>query len=399
VRLRTTALARLVALALVPAPAGAAAAGGGTTAGRATHPFHGNGMWIWYVSASAHGKYSRIARKAHRHHIRTIYVKSSDGSSAWQQFTPNLISFMHRRGIRVCAWQYVYGTYPAQEASRGAEAIHKGADCLVIDAESEYERYSLHHRYGHADRYIDRLRSHIGRRFPVALAGFPYVDYHPGFPYSVFLGRKGAQYNLPQLYWYTIGTTVPQGYAHTFTYNRVYERPIMPLGQTYGGPPPDQIRLFRRYAHSYEFRGVSWWSWQETSGHEWPAVGRKVGRVPGVHRPLSSFPYLHAGSQGDLVVWAQEHLRGAGRHPPVTGYFGDKTVRAVRHFQADEGLHVNGAISTATWRHLLRHRAVWINWSGKPGSAKSGDIAEPRSADLPPVRDEIPPPSERLTGG
>src|SRR5438093_11943815 len=144
------------------------------TAGAAdSTPFRGKGMWIWYVSASAHGSYSRIARKAHRHHIATIYVKSSDGSSAWQQFSPGLVSFMHRRGLRVCAWQYVYGTYPASEASRGAEAVDKGADCLVIDAEAEYERDSIHHRYGHADRYVDTLRARIGRHFPVALAGFP----------------------------------------------------------------------------------------------------------------------------------------------------------------------------------------------------------------------------------
>ena len=33
--------------------------------------------------------------------------------------------------------------------------------------------------------YIRRLRDLIGPRFPVALAGFPYVDFHPSFPYSV----------------------------------------------------------------------------------------------------------------------------------------------------------------------------------------------------------------------
>jgi len=171
----------------------------------------------------------------------------------------------------------------------------------------------------------------------------------------------------------------------------------MPLGQTYADPPPDQIRLFRRYAHSYGFHGVSWWDWQETTGHEWGAVGRRVGKVPGVHAPASAFPYLYQGSQGDLVIWAQEHLRGAGRHPPVSGYFGDETARAVRHFQVDEGLPVTGTIGPLTWRRLLRHRAVWIDWSGKAGSGKRG-ATEPLSADLPPVRDEIPPPAERLSG-
>ena len=56
--------------------------------------------------------------------------------------------------------------------------------------------------------YIARLRKLIGNGFPVGLAGFPYIDYHLSFPYSVFLGPNGAQYNLPQMYWADIGTTV-----------------------------------------------------------------------------------------------------------------------------------------------------------------------------------------------
>ncbi len=72
----------------------------------------------------------------------------------------------------------------------------------MIDAESSYEG-----RYAAADAYVDKLRRAIGRRFPTALTSFPYVDYHPALPYSVFLGPGGARYNLPQLYWHTIGVT------------------------------------------------------------------------------------------------------------------------------------------------------------------------------------------------
>ena len=43
------------------------------------------------------------------------------------------------------------------EAKRGAQAVRKGADCLVIDAESPYEG-----RYAAADKYINKLRSRIG---------------------------------------------------------------------------------------------------------------------------------------------------------------------------------------------------------------------------------------------
>ncbi len=70
----------------------------------------------------------------------------------------------------------------------------------MIDAEGHYEG-----RYAQAPTYMRTLRALVGPDYPIALAAFPYVDYHPAFPFSVFLGPGGAQYNAPQLYWKTIG--------------------------------------------------------------------------------------------------------------------------------------------------------------------------------------------------
>jgi hypothetical protein len=347
-------------------------------------------MWIWYVSRSSGGDLARIARKARRYGIETVHIKSSDGSSSWSQFTRGLVSYLHSRGLRVCAWQFVYGYRPGAEARRGAEAVRKGADCLVIDAESSYEG-----RYGAADLYVDKLRRKIGRRFPTALTSFPYVDYHPALPYSVFLGPGGARYNLPQLYWHTIGVTVGEGYEHTFRYNRVYERGIYPLGQTYDSPPIRQIRRFRRMALSYELPGLSWWSWQETQKREWRALGRDVEAIPGAGRSGSGSPVLAKGSRGDLVVWAQEHLRGAGHSVPVTGYFGDLTRRAVKRFQRSKGFADVGQIGPLTWQALLDVEPRMVDWSSRRSRRGAKRPAAPRSASLPALRHEIPPPSER----
>ncbi len=382
----------------LPAEVGAASASDGGTgalhasqAARSSNPYRGDGMWIWYVSESSGGDLAKIARKARRHGIETLYIKSSDGSNSWSQFTRTLISYMHDRGLRVCGWQFVYGSRPAAEARRGAEAVRKGADCLVIDAESSYEG-----RYAAADAYVDRLRRKVGRRFPTALTSFPYVDYHPGFPYSVFLGPGGARYNLPQLYWHTIGVSVDEGYKHTFRYNRVYRRGIYPLGQTYAHPPTRQIRRFRRLALSYEFRGLSWWSWQETDRRRWRALRGDVRAIPGAGRSNSGYPVLSKGSRGDLVVWAQEHLRGAGASLPVTGYFGKLTRRAVKRFQRSKGYPDVGRIGPLTWRALLDVEPRMVDWSSRNARrAGKRPAAAPRSASLPAVRYEIPPPSER----
>jgi hypothetical protein len=403
------AAAILIAAAIAAfAPGSTASAGDGGTGpshdarhgARAARPYRDDGMWIWYVSRSSGGDLSRIAHKAHRRGIETLYIKSSDGSSSWSQFNRGLVRYLHRRHLRVCAWQFVYGVHPGAEARRGAGAVRKGADCLVIDAESHYEG-----RYAAADTYVDKLRHKIGRRFPTALTSFPYVDYHPGLPYSVFLGPGGARYNLPQLYWHTIGVSLREGYEHTFRFNRVYRRAIYPLGQTYDNPPTRQIRRFRRFAISYGFDGVSWWSWQETNRREWRALGRDIdGGVAGVHRSGRAYPVLSKGSRGDLVVWAQEHLRGAGQSVPVTGNFGRKTRRAVKRFQRSRDLADSGRIGATTWRALLRVTPRMVDWSSRrsrrhtkspAASAAPAAPAAPRSAWLPAVRDEIPPPPER----
>ena len=108
----------------MPAGDGAASASDGGTGGshhahrggKPASPYRGDGMWIWYVSQSSGGDLARIARTAHRNGIETVYIKSSDGSSSWSQFTRGLVSYLHSRHLRVCAWQFVYGAHPSAEA-------------------------------------------------------------------------------------------------------------------------------------------------------------------------------------------------------------------------------------------------------------------------------------------
>ena len=151
---------------------------------RVGNPFARRAMWIWELPSTNGGNVASIVASAKQYGVGTLMVKSSDGTGFWtSQFTPALVAALHAGGIKVCAWQYVYGNSPITEAYMGAQAVRDGADCLIIDAESEYEG-----KYVAAQSYMTRLRKLIGTNFPLALAGFPYVDFHPAFPYSVFLG-------------------------------------------------------------------------------------------------------------------------------------------------------------------------------------------------------------------
>ncbi len=97
------------------------------------------GMWIWVVADSDGGSLSAIIAQAERYGIKTLIIKSSDGTGLWPQFNPTLVAELHAARLHVCAWQYVYGAHPILEAEAGAAAVADGADCLVIDAEEEYE--------------------------------------------------------------------------------------------------------------------------------------------------------------------------------------------------------------------------------------------------------------------
>lgn len=383
-----TLCALVLALAVGTAPAAAETGGAAGYEGGVEEappisdtPFDNQGMWIWYVSKSERGSAAAIVARARRSGIGTVYVKAADGGDVWRQFSRRLIRALRRGGLDVCAWQFVYGRRPLAEARAAARAVKRGADCFVIDAETDYEG-----RYAAADRYVRALRARIGDAFPVSLAAFPYVDYHPAFPYSVFLGPGGADYNQPQMYWKTIGTSVRAVFEHTYLHNRIYGAPIYPLGQTYEGPSRASLRLFRRFAASYGGLAPSWWSWQETTGREWRALAARAALRPlARYRVEVEHPLLKRGSRGDMVLWAQQHLLSAGERVPLTGVFGKRTRAAVRRFQEAHGLAVDGAIATETWEALLAYeprRARWAARRGR-GAARSLPAHRPPSASLP----------------
>jgi hypothetical protein len=341
--------------------------------------FDGSGMWIWYLARSEGGDPTAIAAQAAAHGVRTVFVKSADGTNVWSQFNATAVAALKAAGLRVCAWQFVYGRAPVGEAIAAAAAKDAGADCFVIDAETAYEG-----RYAQAQRYLAKLRELVGADYPIGLTSFPYVDYHPGLPYSVFLGPGGATFNLPQVYWKTIGDTVDESLAHTYEWNLPYETAIFPLGQTYDGPKAADVRRFRQLSTAYGARGVSWWVWQFASDSDWDALGDAVDPLA---TPPALWPTLHAGSggkvgsKGDLVVWAQQHLLGAGQPVGVDGQFGAGTASAVSAFQAAGNLPVTGQVDALTWPVLLKTAPAAVDWTAKArASARGARAAGARAA-------------------
>jgi hypothetical protein len=364
-----TARLRVLAAASVRVPAAPQALPSGAVA----PAFTGQGMWIWELNKSSGGSLDAIAAQAAASGVTTVFLKSSDGGTGalWPQFSPAIVQGLKARGLHVCAWQFVYGDHPDGEAALGAQAVANGAECLVADVEDQYGG-----KYVAAQTYLTDLRAAIGPDFPLGLTSFPYVDYHPSVPFSVFLGPGAAQANLPQMYWKSIGVSVDTVYQHAYAHNLLYGRPILPLGQTYDSPPSGDIVRFRELASAFGAAGLSWWSWQSTSSSGWSALATPFAPVPPAAAPPP--PTLQQGAKGDEVIWLQEHLAAdpASAAVPINGVYDSSTIAAVQAFQSEHALPITGQADPATWATALSLPPVAVTWT----TGSNGAVAQRASA-------------------
>lgn len=333
----------LAVLALAAASAGAAGA----------EPLRGTSLWVAQAAPAP-----QLAAAAAPAGVRTLIVKAGDGTSADPQFGAALVGGLRAAGISVCAWTFAYGSDPLAEANVAIAAARSGAQCLVVDAEGAYDG-----RYGAAQLFVRSLRRALGPVFPIALAGQAEVLEHPTFPYSVFLGPGAFQLDMPQIYWRDLGLGVSAAYRACMGVNAIYGRPIVPVGQLYGGPSAGEVRQFAAQASELGSPGVSFFDLDAAEPALLPVLGEPPGRSPARGIAL---PVIRPGADGDEIVRAQELLNAAGARLPVGGFFGASTGRAVAAFQERHRLARTGLLDPATWRVLLRYTAREPSWAGGP---------------------------------
>jgi hypothetical protein len=346
----------LLALSSVVLPASASAA----VSLPPSSPFRGTALWVTQVAGSAPSALAAEARQAGAH---ALFVHAGDGSTIDPQFSPVLLQELRAAGISVCGWTFAYGLNPSAEAAVDVAAVRAGAQCLVVDAESQYDGL-----YGAAQVFIHSLRSQLGSGFPIGLAGEAEVAQHPKFPYSVFLGPGGFNVDLPQIYWLDFGVSVASAYEATLPVNSIYARPVLPVGQLYNSPAPAEVESFRALAGSYGSQGLSFFNLDSAGPRQLAALAAPPPRLA---RRLVLPPALHPGADNDEVVWAQELLNGAGARLPVGGFFGAQTARALARFQGSHRLSPSGVLGAATWGVLERMHPREPSWAaGPPDSAR-----------------------------
>jgi hypothetical protein len=313
-------------------------------------PLAGKGMWIWQVAKSERGNAAAIAARAATAGVNTVIVKGADGTTRWPQFSSALVAALHARGLKACAYHYLYGRKPSAEAAVSARVVAQGADCLVVDVEGQYAG-----RYTAAQTYVAKVRALLGASYPIGFTSLPYVSWHSTIPYSVFLGPNGAQVNMPQVYWKDIGSPVDKVLTRTVAENTLYGRPLAPIGQLYGRVTPSSVARFRSLSAALGVEGTSFWSWQSAAPSGWSALVKAVAPVAA---PVVAPIALHRGSRGDQVAWLQQHL-----NVPVTSKFDTATDTAVRALQLSAGTIPSGVMDAATWQAALTAPPAVVRWT------------------------------------
>ena len=82
---------------------------------------------------------------------------------------------------------------------------------------------------------------------------------------------------------------------------------------------------------------------------------QKVDGIAGL-ATLAGCPTLRKGANGNITKLIQKRLLSLGYKLPkwgADGGFGDETVDAVKAFQANNGISVDGIVGQNTWRKLL----------------------------------------------
>ena len=229
------------------------------------------------------------------------------------------------------------------EANVGARAVKDGADCLVIDAESQYQG-----RYAAAQTYIDAAASADRQSLPGRTRGLPLRRLPPELPLLGVPrpGRRSVQPAADVLGGHR-HDGVDASIAHTYEYNEIYRRPIFPLGQLWGRLSASSIEQFNTLAKAYGATGVSWWDWQSApllllrtditqnsaaAGHLHPAHSRQ-------HLPRQQ------GRPRDLGAGAP--LRAPGYKLAIDGDFGATDAEGGQGLPGQAPAHRPAASSTA----------------------------------------------------
>lgn len=316
------------------------------------------GVWIWRMANLASDFLDRLVRC----NVKRVYLKVCDGRSRpmfWEfQCTPDIIEQFRLRNIQVYGWGYHYGTSDdiSDQVLAVSQALSAGIEGYVLDVEDEVKNPETH---PHLRALLTQLRQ-IVPSGALGYTSFGHPEFHREVPWEML--NEFCDLALPQIYFekFRFKPTNEEEVqaclqAHA---NLQLTKPIMPIwgSESNVANPADAAEL-QRYLD--RFPGSSVWR-IPNHGERGEALRLDYAGRPLVPHGAGSLPtlptltrILNRRSQGEDVAALQRALEARGLlSNGEDGDFGEVTERAVRAFQLQAGLSVDGEVGPDTWAAL-----------------------------------------------
>jgi hypothetical protein len=257
----------------------------------------GKFLFIWQFNQLESGRpVEAIIEEACELQLGMVAIKIADGASTFGASGPDAkvrfyVDELHRRGIQVWGWHYLYGgrrllrneqgqvigttentfSTPETESNIAVQQMRAlGLDGYIMDPEAEYKSAPA----GRAARFMSRVRVGLGN-VPIALCSYRFPQLHPELPWNEFLAQTDI--HMPQVYWgegsMRNGMTASGQLIAALDLDRSVAQlsalksiPFLPVGRIYIGdghsnPQPYEITGFMNRARELGFDGAGFWNW------------------------------------------------------------------------------------------------------------------------------------------
>lgn len=272
----------------------------------------GKGDWIYFVSSATNKLGGNVPSVINIPTLMSYYqskgfkfivVKAGEGSTNFPtggtQFTQTLVNEAHAKGLKIFGYTRSYGVNIPGEIAVVTNALNKGADGYVIDAEVEWEAQNMSGGPAKAIQLCTGIKNVFPNRF-LAHSPLPIISLHSTFPYKEFGLHCDAV--MPQDYWYSFGKTPTQTVDWMDTEWRNWQnsltgsdrdaiKPLAPVGQADStGVLAGEVNEFIDYLRSDPkavtaggYRGCSFWRADLHKGYHWTELENNSigGSAPG----------------------------------------------------------------------------------------------------------------------
>ncbi|MDH6068995.1 peptidoglycan-binding protein [Chrysosporum ovalisporum APH033B] len=313
---------------------------------------HHRGVWIWNLSKIR----SDYLEQLDKCHVKRIYLKVFDGKRNQQQnptfwdwqCSPQIVQSFKSRGIEVYGWGYHYGTSDVeQQVEKVKQALDCGLDGYVLDVEEEVKDESTH---PYVEKLLLALRPLV-KKGSLGYTSFGYPEFHRQIPWGIL--DKYCDIALPQIYFEKFSfrpTTQEKVEACLKAHKQLgLTKPILPIwGSEADANNPATAAELQNYLNQYS--GSSIWRIPNTDerGEAWNL--KYIPEDSNLPVPTST---LRRGSKGSDVETLQKLLNEKGFNAgQVDGDFGPQTEAAVRKFQTQARIEVDGIVGFQTWQAL-----------------------------------------------